>query len=122
MNFINKHAIKIFFSYIIFCILLFVLIYSTTSVLQTVFAICRDIGNFLAFIIISILIYLFSIKENSKDKFFILKNITAMLFLAILLNFSKVIAGVFIDSMEIILLILFNSQELTKEIVNNLYK
>ena len=110
MNFINKHAIKIFFSYIVFCILLFTLIYSTPSASPVVFATCKDIDNFLAFAIISILIYLFSIDRDNKNKFFVLKNITAILFLAIFLNFSKIIAMSFIDSMDIILLTLFDSE------------
>lgn len=122
MNFINKHAIKIFFSYIIFCVLLFILIYSIPSMSPVVFTTCRDIGNFLAFVIVLVLICSFSINKDNKNKFFILKNITAILFLTILLNFSKVIAGIFIDMSEIVLLTLFSSQELSEEIIKNLYK
>lgn len=116
MTLINRYSVKIFFTYNLFCIY-FLLLFPQSNY----FVILRNFGILLFMVIAGFLAYIFTISKNNDEKFQVLKKISAIIFLSIILNFSKIIAGVLFDEIELVLSVLFNDQELTQKIVQNLY-
>ena len=118
MKFLIKNINIGFFVYFIILVMWLLFVSGNKEAMTFNFVILRDIGNLLGVIVITFLVYIFSKKNNETEKFIILKKIYQAMLIIIIMNFSKTIAGMMIDLMQIVQITFFSNSDIINNVID----
>lgn len=120
MKFLIKNINIGLFIYFIILVMWLLFVSGNKETMTFYFVILKDIGNVLGAIVVTFLVYIFSKKNNETKKFIILKKIYQAMLIIIIMNFSKTIAGILIDLMQVVQITFFSNNAIINKIINKM--
>jgi len=120
MKFIINNINAGLFVYFIISVISLLFVFSDAKATTFCFITLRDFGNILGAVAITFLVYNFSKESYNDQKFVIIKKIYQAMLILMLINFSKTIAGMMIDLMQIVQLTFFSNSTVINNIINKI--
>lgn len=117
MKFLIKNISTILFAYFMIMVIWLIFMGGYNELAMIHFVFLRDLGTMLCIVAITLLVYIFSTTKKEDKKFIILKKIYQIMILMVIINFSKIFAGIIIDLVQIVQMTFFSNSEIIYNVI-----